>query len=76
MLIETDFVLSCSAPRLFRRAAPYPPREEKAVELTDALGRYVASLGPGTGTRGSAWAVTSRRCRLWTPWAGLTPRGV
>lgn len=40
----------CSAAqlRVFRRAAPYPSREEKAVELTDALGRYVTDAnGPG-----------------------------
>lgn len=45
------FFLLCSAAqlRLFRRAAPYPTREEKAVELTDALGRYVHRRGPGAG---------------------------
>lgn len=40
-------LFSAAQLRLFRRAAPYPTREEKAVELTDALGRYVTALAQG-----------------------------
>lgn len=69
MLIKLGLLLSRSAPRLFRRAAPYPSREDKAVELTDALGRYVPAREavsvpvPGGGRDGTATTCPQMRLR-------------
>lgn len=54
-LIKLGVLLSRSVPRLFRRSAPYPSREEKAVELTDALGRYVPAGEAVSVPGGRGW---------------------